>query len=369
MKTPIALVAADSHLSDLIWPSRPAIQGDSFFAFNQIFEIAKTKNIDEVWLAGDVTETLHADSPNSATVHTLRTVMAKATSAGINVRHIYGNHDNIDPDWVYACGGPPALSRDRPIEVKGKRVVGIPWMPSRFLKSVQAEVEADIVICHQAWAELMPGHGYEGYLSNFGNVDLVVTGDLHKHIYKKVRRESGEPLRVLSPGATHMRKSNEPTSHYVAVLYDDYSVTWVKLRSRAVLRYVIEDATGLDAMCSQLPDALATATQLAMKRNLPSELITPLFILQDNSRISGAERRVNEVVGSFAHVFYRPGKDVVRDDSGELAESQATYSLSEFVAQEAGNDPSVVDLLQSLLVSGVKPAEVIQEHRKRYMQC
>jgi len=198
---------------------------------------------------------------------------------------------------------------------------------------------------------------------------LVVTGDLHQHIYKKVRREGLSPLRVLSPGATHMCKSNEPTSHYVAVLYDDYSITWVRLRSRAVLRYTVNDAAELDSLCLQLPEAIAKATQVAMVQNLPSELITPIFILRDHSGIPGVERRVTNVVGSFAHVFYRPPKLKISEETGDIAETQVSYSLGEFVAQESAGDPPVTDLLQALLEPGIKPAETIKQHRERYMQC
>jgi len=368
MSKPIAVVAADCHLDHLIWRSRPEIRGDSAYGFWQTINAAKARKLPTV-LAGDVVETLHADSPNSDTVHVLCQAMSQMRQASLHVYSTRGQHDLADTDWLYACGGYPPPTRQDRVNIGGRSFAFLPWMPPAMLQEVIPETSADVVVCHQVWKELMGGSSSEGKLASFQNVSMVISGDYHRRVTKYVRRKSQEPLYVLSPGATHMRKINEPTTHCIAILHDDLSVKWVKLKSRKVVRVSITDEASIANLLRSLPVSLDEVAAETAAKQMPSELLTPLLIVSDTSDLLGVEARLREVVGDRAHVFYSSRSLVAVDDEGFTPSGAEDYSLSEFVRSETGPDTAVADLLESLLAPDANVPETIKTHEGWFLNA
>lgn len=366
MSKPIAVVAADCHLDHLIWRSRPEIQGDSSYGFWQVINAAKSRKLPLV-LAGDVVETLPADSPNSDTVHVLCRAMSQMRKACLHVYSTRGQHDLAETDWLYACGGYSPPTRHDRVTIGGRTFAFLPWMPPAMLKEVIPETSADVVVCHQVWKELMGGSSAEGHLANFRDVSMVISGDYHRRVVKYVRRKSQKPLYVLSPGATHMRKINEPTTHCVAILHDDLSVKWIKLKSRKVLRVSIANEASIERMLRTLPAAVEDAVGEATAKQMPSELVTPLLIVSDTSDVLGVELRLREVVGDRAHVFYS-SRGVLPDVEDNFIPGGASgYSLDAFIDAEVGQDRPVSGLLRSLFVPDARIQEVIKAHEEQFL--
>lgn len=363
---PIAIVSADCHVDHLIWRSRPEIRGDAYYAFDQVVNLAVTRKLPLI-LAGDVVETLPADAPSSETVRNLRLAMLRARKAGVHVYSTRGQHDQSTTDWLYACGGPPPPTVQEQVEIGGRTFGFLPWMPEALLAEVLPTIQTEVVVCHQVWSELMGGRSVEGKLANFKNAELVISGDYHRRVSKTVDRENGKTLRVLSPGATHMRKINEPTTHSAAVLHDDLSVKWVNLRSRRVLRVTLDSEESIETLLRTASKTIADITEEAIDKGLPSDLVTPLLIVTDTSNLVGVEPRIQQTVGLHAHVFYRGGKSSKDDpDSIDYGDGGSSYSLSEYIQAETVGDPEVGDLLQSLFVDGASLPATIAEHEQRH---
>lgn len=366
MPKPIAVVAADCHLDHLIWRSRPEIRGDAAYAFQQVIQAACDKQLPLI-LAGDVVETLPADSPNSDTVFVLCRSLAKLQQAGLTVYSTRGQHDLAETDWLYACGGDTPPTRHDRVNIGGLSFAFLPWMPPAMLQEIIPETSADVIVCHQVWKELMGGSSAEGKLANFKHAKMVISGDYHRRVTKHVRRKAAEPLYVLSPGATHMRKINEPTTHCCAVLHDDCSVKWVKLKSRKVLRVSIADEASIERMLRTLPAAVEDAVGEATAKQMPSELITPLLIVSDTSDLLGVEPRLREVVGDRAHVFYS-SRGVLPDvEDNFIPGGTDSYSLDTFIDAEVGYDQPVSGLLRSLFVTDARIQEVIKAHEQDFL--
>jgi len=296
-------------------------------------------------------------------VHVLHTCLAKLKSKNLSVYSTRGQHDLAETDWLYACGGDASPGRHSRVQLANVSFAFVPWTPPSILAEIMAETKADVVVCHQVWQELMGGSSSEGKLANFAGVKMAISGDYHRRVLKFVRRKGEDPLYVLSPGATHMRKINEPTTHCVAVLHDDYSVKWVKLKSRKVMRASVGSEADVEATLRSLPSALADVSAETSAKGMPSELVTPLLIVTDTSDIVGVEPRLREVVGDRAHLFYSSRGAAMCEDEFVPTGSES-YSLGEFIKAEAGHDEQVASLLLSLF----SPEAKIQETIKTYEQ-
>lgn len=369
MSKPIAVVAADCHLDHLIWRSRPEIYGDSHFAFKQLFALAITKKLPLI-LAGDIVETLPVDSPNSETIKVLRESLLAAARAGVGVYYVSGQHDQAKLSWVAACGGPPMPPMGSPVELGGKRFAFIPWLPSRLLHAaVEAvdEAKPDVVVCHQVWQEMMGGESAEGRLAWFKTPSLVISGDYHRQLVKRVKRDGLPDLVAVSPGATHMRKLNEPVRHVAAILYDDLQLKWVQLRSRRVLTTELTDEPSYARLIKGLQAGIDDAMQKAREHSLPSELMTPLLIVRDSSGVARGEARIRELVGRQAHVFYSRAGAMDECLDTQVVDTSTRYSLSEFIRDETVGDDAVGKLLTDLLVSQGQPAEILAQYKRDYI--
>jgi hypothetical protein len=369
MSKPIAVVAADCHLDHLIWRSRPEIYGDSHYAFKQLVTLAVSRKLPLI-LAGDIVETLPVDAPNSETISVLRESMAALRRAGIPVYYISGQHDQAKLSWVTACGGARMPPMNSIVEIGGKRFAFIPWLPSRLLPAAMEAVDverADVVICHQVWQEMMGGESAEGRLSQFKTPSLVISGDYHRQLVKRVHREGLPDLVAVSPGATHMRKLNEPVKHCAAILYDDLDIKWVQLRSRRVLSTELVDEPSYSRLIRGVQAGIDSAIAKAVEMELPSELLTPLLIVRDSSGVTRGEARIREIVGRQAHVFYSRTGALEDDASTQVVETSNRYSLAEFVRDETAGDDEVCRLLLDLLVSQGQPADILGQYKQDYL--
>ena len=84
------LFAADLHLTPRAWTNRWSIEGDAFYALQQIREYVQGKRCSGIILGGDTTD---SNTPDAATLKHLSTFIHKMAVMGIPVYFITGQHD------------------------------------------------------------------------------------------------------------------------------------------------------------------------------------------------------------------------------------------------------------------------------------
>lgn len=365
MAKPIAVVASDTHLDHLIWRTHLNITGDSYFGYRQVVDLAIKRKLPLI-LAGDITELLPDNTPDSNTVAVHIEQANRLKAAGCRVLAIRGQHDRVRQgaqDWLCVTGLAEDDKQLKHTTIDGMKVALLSWQHRSNLPDMLQQISptTQITVCHQAWKQLMGGSSAEGSLTDVPG-SLVISGDLHQQKMVKLRTAAGDK-RVYSPGATHMRKRNEPHTHYAAILHDDLSITRVPLISRKVLTYRIENTQSLEELYHKLPDIKADTLSAKWKSTYPADLQKPIFIVQDFSESTAAYTRVMEWCGDAFHVFY----DTMRTEEDDLDLLQATTpdssaSLWDYVVEEVGRDEELLDFAKVMLEAEV-PTTAIADYR------
>jgi hypothetical protein len=283
---PLAVVSADLHLDDKQWGS---VYGDSKFAFKQILDLTVKYRVPLI-LCGDV---IDVKQPSVTTLTYMRNQIDRfdrKAEANQVIYYIQGQHEYSDPTWLKLLEpryNPPYENYELLKHVASSQFTlgsfncyAIDWTPADKLAEALSNVpkNTDYLFCHQVWDQFMGAlTSPEGSLENVRVSKAVFTGDYHKHTVKYVRNCAGNKIPVYSPGATHMRAINEPSSHYAYLLHRDGSVKSIALKSRLVFRF---DASTKTARLDLLANA-KRYTRLwlkqAKKLDLPEELTKPLL--------------------------------------------------------------------------------------------
>jgi len=312
MPCPIAVVAADTHVDELVWRHKPNIVFDSYYGFQQAVSVAVKFNVPLI-LAGDVIETLPANTPTSKTVTFVREQLKRLKNKRLECYAITGQHDQASPPWVKACHEYVKAADTGSVSL-GKRVIYfLNWRPTEAARLAVADIPqgTEIIIAHQHWRELMGGSNFECSVNDLPHgPSLVVTGDLHQTMTRRVKRLDKE-ITFVSPGATHLRKTDEPDVHRVLLLHDDLTFKYVKLKSRVAIREKITADQTADDLIERWPQLIADATKKAEKLKLPPALMTPFFVVEDFLNTKSYNRLL-KIVGRQAHLFYyvRPTVDI-----------------------------------------------------------
>jgi hypothetical protein len=365
MAKQIAVIAADTHLDHLIWRTHPNITGDSYFGYRQVVDIAVARKLPLI-LAGDVTELLPDNTPDSNTVAMHIEQAARLRGAGCRVLAVRGQHDRVRQgakDWLCVTG---LAEDDRQLthtKLADLNVALLSWQHRSNLADMLQQIRSDtqITVCHQVWKQLMGGSSPEGSIADVPG-SLIISGDLHQQKLVRVKTDTGDK-RAYSPGATHMRKRNEPHLHYAAILHDDLSISRVPLISRRVITYRIENTQSLEELYNKLPEMRAEMLTAKWKAMYPSEVQKPLLIVQDFSESAASYARVMDWCGDAFHVFY----DSMRTEDDDLDLLQATApdsvaTLWDYVVEEVGRDEELLDFAKAVLESE-SPAKAITDYR------
>lgn len=282
MKT---LVTADLHLSETIWSSRPDVSGDAHFALTEVTRVARSHHVEQVVLAGDVFD---SHQPTSADVLAFWHFAQSLQDHGILLWYVEGQHDrssrrsttSLAPPW---CSVHPHArhAAGASFDVGGLAATGLDWTHGDDLPGalVALPPDARVLVCHQAWKELLPlGARADGSLDLVPPwMARVFTGDRHRSTTLVL--PSG--VKVWSPGATHLRRRDEPDTHCVLVVTDDGRVESVPLRGRPIVRFLASTVSDLVTIDSYL-------TTIEPARDLPAEVARPLVLLE-HARLLGAD--------------------------------------------------------------------------------
>lgn len=294
-----AVIAADTHLDDGNWLQH-GIAGDSRHAFSYVLGQAAKYSV-PVILAGDV---IDVKRPSSGTLEFLRSSLA---AYGGTVYYIQGQHELADPPWLSVVGDPALtvhLSGRREKLPRGPSIVGLDWTPADTLSPAMASLPAaDVGIMHQVWLEFMGSiTGTEGELKSITFAPLVVTGDLHKYQVYKYRRKNNANLVVYSPGATHIRKINEPAEHYCLLLHADKTVSRVAIPSRRKLTVKATTRERLESLIKEWK-VLEREKGWLVNVTVPEDLRKPLLHLHYAQELTELANVLMEQVGQDYYVF------------------------------------------------------------------
>ncbi len=340
---PVMVVSADWHLRNNAWTDRPEISGDSMCSLSQI--VALTRSLgDHVFLigAGDLFD---ESDPGPSVLGECFDILGGKYSGlkPINVAHIKGNHDKTDEahGWmrVYNYGLGCHLHKDTmyvmhrpPNHSRAFKMSGLDWTRSSVLPAAVADLaerEPDVIVVHQAWAELsgpqMRNDGSLEWLSSqVPSAKMIITGDRHLHGCIVLKNK----VVVLSPGSINLQSIDEPNRKYVYIVYEDMSYASHMIRTRPVIYWNAETREELDNLLKS-PSLDKDLKSFYMDQlQYPEEIRTPILsfkispeLIDQTDRIRNALHAVN------AHLFIRcktkskpDSKDSDETDNGKPVE-------------------------------------------------
>lgn len=318
----IAVAAADLHLDDGNWVNSGII-GDSRWSFSYVHQLAKQQRV-PLLLLGDV---IDVKRPSSETISFLRDDLAD----GAPVYFIQGQHELADPPWLTVSALIQSTHMDGELfTISGVNFYGLDWTPADRLAERLARIQTntDVVLTHQVWEQFMGSvTSPEGSLADILHASLALTGDYHKYAAIKVPRPAGGPLRVYSPGATHMRKIDEPSKHYLLLIHKDLAVSRVQIPTRKVIRLSFDQQSQIDDLLANLAayeQKLGWATSDPV---LPPELHKPLLRITYPERLSSNYDALAERLAEKYHLFWKCVVEDRPEDAEALAASRRFRQL------------------------------------------
>jgi DNA repair exonuclease SbcCD nuclease subunit len=368
-----AVFTADLHLAPSAWPSKK-INGDSYFALKQIVDYV-LENCDEaqpLLLAGDIFDLAN---PGAQEVNVARNEIRRLTKVGLEVKTIQGNHDfDKRVSWGEAIGADPIHRRE--FEAKGVVFRGLDFQPAARLHAEleQLPEHVNVLVCHQAWRDLMgelPGMQSEGEFADVPHVDMIATGDYHRTLAKIFHRVDGTTGVALSPGSTCMQAIDETPDKFFYVIRDDLDYDAVPLKSR--LRHRVE-LTSDDALDLFLTVSVKQLEEESAEygESLPEELRKPLLWVKYSDDLKEVSKRLSAACSEKFHLFKSPVAEVLvngvtvdtvarRAELAALMKGGLTACLERYQLEGSPEEVKwVKDQARALLLSQ-KPAEAVTE--------
>lgn len=305
MNKNFAVLTADTHLQNRAWHHIPELWGDAYFAFEQIVTFARDNHFERVVVAGDGLD-VKRNEPEP--IDFVRRQISRLKNGNVRFQFIMGDHDTVDPPWFVAAHhyaepiGRTGYQQDTVDDV----IYGIDYQRAGDLEAALAAIpkSARLVVCHQKWDEFMGGQAItDGSLSLMPeHVRLVVTGDYHKHMVKKIRNRGGEIMQVLSPGATCKQAIDEPNNHKFFV-FEKPTLKFhsVDLISRPTIRIKADTEKQLQGLLHDLELLFQDCTDVT--KGLPEHIRKPILDFHYNSEIPSAYLRFAETVGDRGFIF------------------------------------------------------------------
>lgn len=309
------LVASDTHLSDRIWKHRP-IEGDSYYSWKQIVDLAISQESDAVVLAGDI---LDKQTNTSKAIQELMYGLGRLETNHIEVYFNQGQHEYQGVPWMCLDTDATWLEKSVIKTSNNWNIAGSDYKNAEglmeFLQSEEA-LEADILVCHQVWLDFMgelckPQGSFADVPEN---VRYLITGDYHDSICQKFGN-----LTVISPGSSHLRSIAEPQDKYVYSMElpdggHKAKIVALPLRTRRVIDMpLIDQNTEFKNFAGQIEGHLELAAEYAAEFGLPEHIAKPLMrftYTQDGVDVSN---QAAKLVADRAHLFYKQMKYVDPD--------------------------------------------------------
>jgi hypothetical protein len=324
---PAKAVSSDEHLSPGYSVRHNDVRGDPAYGLTQVTDLCLELKVGRV-SCGDHFDTA---SPDPASHRHGLEEWFRLRAAGLPLDYVEGDHDWRPEGPLLGVAGrfAPRNLDGAAVELwpGGPTAVGVHFRRGDALKRALDAALArrpDVLVVHQRWNEFMGADRAVGRLADLP-VAHVWTGDLHKHV-----RLDRPGQTVLSPGATHLRASDEPAEHAVWVVYDDLSAVSVALRSRPVRRLRL-------AAEADLEDALAAADALAEPgAGLPPGVATPLVVVKYVPGL--AVGRLAAALAGRAHLAWQPELVAAEVVAAAAERAQTPQELVEAVLEELEED-------------------------------
>lgn len=303
---PIAVVASDLHLQDRAWAQRP-IEGDSYFAFQQIVDLTLKHNLEALILAGD---TFDRRENRPRPIIEFSKQAERIHKRKKRILYVEGQHEMDDSPWLSGYSCCEHLHRNH-VRISGVDIVGLNYLAGDALRSALEEPwppkDTDVLVTHQLWSEFM-GKYADVSLEEVPNARLVITGDFHETHSRIINRE-GSPFRVLSPGSTCQQDISEDPQKYAFILYDDLSLKSVKLRGRRLHRATITTQEEAESVIYNLAGILDQLWEQSVELRLPDAVAQPLLSLAVSANLPNVEQRVRDLMSNrsrpSAHLFWK----------------------------------------------------------------
>jgi hypothetical protein len=303
----LAVIAADTHISDNTWTSRLNIRGDSFFGFKQLIDLCVQHECPLV-LAGDCLELLRDGRPSANTVCFLRRQCDRLHNMGLKLYYVNGQHDgNSTPSWLSAIHDSCVHVGNSRFKLGDFDFYGIDYWDRAFLGQVVSQVPGDIygLVVHQPWLEFAGNRAIsEMSLAMLPKVPLVISGDMHQFKHGDIAGRL-----CVSTGATHMRTLKEPTQHYCVLLQDDGALLPVALKSRPVAIHKIEDEVSWAGEVEAIAANMEKLFENAIQSGIVEEVAKPLLIVDEYCKANSEEILQERIPQSHVIVRDRFEKD------------------------------------------------------------
>lgn len=301
-----AVFAADTHLSAQAWARMPGLVGDAEWAFTQLVDYCIEKQAEALVLAGDLIDKKINDS---LPIKCLRVQIDRLQQAAVPVYYIQGQHELADPPWMNSVSDWPQHIHQKMVEVAGLTLYGLDFTIQSDLSEKLARIpyNANTLIAHQVWEEFMGSIAVcQGSLASLPKqIRYCITGDLHCTEIRDITKHAGGTVTVLSPGATHMRKINEPGVHHFFVWDSNLKKFEIgDLQSRDVYRFNIDSRVAL----KQLQETFDKTFYKLSKEteHYPENLKKPIVQLVYDTSVPDAREKSLAVIGDRAFIFEQP---------------------------------------------------------------
>lgn len=359
--------AADLHLSQTTWAKHPTLSGDAEAALIQIVDYCVEHRLPLI-LGGDV---LEKQRPEPGVIQYMLFQLDRMQDSNLPVYYVQGQHDmDRHTPWL-SCHEWTIHVHEQTFEIGGLKLYGLDWLPASQIKEALAEIPegTHVLVGHQVWEDWF-ALGAECCFGDIHHVTNLLSGDLHQHDIKAANNAQGGSMMAFSPGATHMRKTDEPRSHFFFKLSEvagSLAADAILLQSRPVLEYTAKTDTALTGILQGLGASIDGAKHDAKTYNLHPAICMPMVLIKFDQNIPEAFMRIeNALIAHPAHLFAMAYDESVAEIVVDVTNPEQFVSWQSSLNQLEPDEQVRADVLA--LVASPEPEAVLDGIRGRFCE-
>lgn len=297
MATPIAAFTADNHLRPSTWVKHPSLAGDAYAAWFQICAFCAMYRLPLLQL-GDLFDSTR---PDSHSVSQYLEGVQQLQAANVPFFFIEGNHDLASPPWAKVSAW--AQPAEGLFHIAGIPFYGLGYKSAATLSGelTRIPMETRVLLSHQAWKEIQGVGAVDAAFSALPRGMTLLTGDYHVCDVYHGFAQDGQPVTAYSPGSTALQALNEPAAKNFGILYDDLTVQWQPLVTRACHRVHLTTSDELDALIA----SIRTGQLQPPLVSIPC-LQKAILAIRYSDHLPDAYARLTDAVGELFHLFLEP---------------------------------------------------------------
>lgn len=302
MSYPVAILTSDWHGARGAWAKYPGLYGDSYYSIKQIIDYAINNQVD-IFAAGDLFDKA---SPDSASVWYFANELNRLEEYNLKVYFTQGQHEKVrDKPWLNLSSCAIYLHQKQ-LKFRANNfsclVYGLDYTRPDILQSEIDKVpeKTDLLLMHQVWRDFMGQyHDCDGSFDMLPPIKTLLTGDFHKSLVRRQINDGNEFIAV-SPGSICMQSIDEEPRKSFYVLYDDWGVEQVFIRTRNVHRFVLETEDDLKLF---LDDSVKKA--LIPQEGVPDNIAKNIIDVKYSAEIPDVFSRITKAISDKAFLFPR----------------------------------------------------------------